>query len=390
MNRSYLFVILSLFTWGVGEGLFLYFQPLYLQQMGAEPVLIGSILGMMYVVMALTQIPAGMLADRFGSRTLMICSWTIGTVAALMMAFAKSLPFFAAGLILYGASGFSISAMNKYLINVRGKFTIGRSLTLASGLYDLGAVVGPVTGGILAKKYGFQTIFFVSFIIFVISTLLLLFIEKRPPVHHEDHSSTAAHGMTRNPAFFLFTAIVFLLIISLDLAQPLTPNFLQNQQGFDAGTIGILGSIGNLGNALTMLVLGSLHPLAGMLSGQAMVAGFSALFLFGNSPLLFGMGYFLFGGFRLSKTMVLAFARPLMHPEETGLAFGILETVSAFAIILAPVLAGVLYNQSPRLMYEVALGAVLGSILITSIGLPRIQKKFSAPSEEPEVTEADD
>jgi MFS family permease len=390
MNRSYLFVILSLFTWGVGEGLFLYFQPLYLQQLGANPVLIGTILGVMGVVMALAQVPAGKLADRVGSRSLMVASWTVGTAAALLMAFAKTLPVFAVGLIIYGASGFSISAMNRYIIDVRGKFTVGRSLTLASGLYNLGAVVGPVTGGLLANKYGYQTIFFVSFVVFVISTILILSIEKHPPVHHEDSNSQAAHGMTRNPAFFFFAAMVFMLIISLDLAQPLTPNFLQNQQGFDPALIGIMGSVGNLGNALSMLLLGSLRPIVGMLAGQTMVAGFAALFLFGNSPVLFGMGYFLFGGFRLSKTMVLAFARPLVHPEETGLAFGILETVSAFAIILAPVIAGVLYDQSPRLMYEVAFGAVLGSILITSFGLPRIQKKFAATVDEQIVTVDDD
>ncbi|MEN6571456.1 MAG: MFS transporter [Anaerolineaceae bacterium] len=390
MNRSYLFIILSLFTWGVGEGLFLYFQPLYLQQLGANPVLIGTILGVMGVVMALAQVPAGKLADRVGSRSLMVASWTVGTAAALLMAFAKTLPVFAVGLIIYGASGFSISAMNRYIIDVRGKFTVGRSLTLASGLYNLGAVVGPVTGGLLANKYGYQTIFFVSFVVFVISTILILSIEKHPPVHHEDSNSQAAHGMTRNPAFFFFAAMVFMLIISLDLAQPLTPNFLQNQQGFDPALIGIMGSVGNLGNALSMLLLGSLRPIVGMLAGQTMVAGFAALFLFGNSPVLFGMGYFLFGGFRLSKTMVLAFARPLVHPEETGLAFGILETVSAFAIILAPVIAGVLYDQSPRLMYEVAFGAVLGSILITSFGLPRIQKKFAATVDEQIVTVDDD
>jgi len=92
VNRSYLFVTLSLFTWGVGEGLFLYFQPIYLQELGADPILIGGILGVMGVVMALAQIPAGMLADRVGSRTLMIASWVIGTAATILMAVARTLP----------------------------------------------------------------------------------------------------------------------------------------------------------------------------------------------------------------------------------------------------------------------------------------------------------
>jgi MFS family permease len=299
------------------------------------------------------------------------------------MAAARTLPLFAAGLILYGASEFSISAMNRYITSVRGNFTVGRSLTLSSGLYNLGAVLGPVSGGFLAKKFGFQTIYLVAVVVFVISTILIFSIEKNPPAHHDDTGSVTSRGMTRNSTFLLFSVIVFLMIISAYLAQPLTPNFLQNQRGYDASMIGILGSIGNLGNALTMLVLGSLPPMMGMIVGQVMVGGFSAFFLLGNSPVLFGLGYFLFGGFRLGKSLVLAFARPLVHPEETGLTFGILETVSAFAIILAPVISGLLYDQSPKLMYEVSLAAIAFSVAVSIYALPRIQKKLlRVPSSE--------
>ncbi len=45
MNRNLLLVALSLFTWGVGEGLFIYFQPIYLQQWGADPLMIGAVFG---------------------------------------------------------------------------------------------------------------------------------------------------------------------------------------------------------------------------------------------------------------------------------------------------------------------------------------------------------
>ena len=144
-------------------------------------------------------------------------------------------------------------------------------------------------------------------------------------MHHEDVGSTSAKGITKNSVFIVFTGIIFLLMFALYLPQPLTPNFLQNQQGFDRSTIGILGAVGSLGNAVIMLTLGSLRPVAGFLVGQVMVGGFAALFIFGNSPFWFGLGYALLGGFRLCRTMVPAFARPLVHPEETGLAYGILK-----------------------------------------------------------------
>jgi MFS family permease len=82
MNRNLVLVALSLFTWGVGEGFFLYFQPLYLQEWGADSVTIGAILGGVGVMLALTQIPTGLLTDKIGPRNLMLSSWIIGLAPA--------------------------------------------------------------------------------------------------------------------------------------------------------------------------------------------------------------------------------------------------------------------------------------------------------------------
>ncbi len=71
MNRNLLLTAISLSIWGIGEGLFIYFQPIYLQEWVGDPILIGTILGGMGVAMAVAQIPAGYLSDKFGSRSIM-------------------------------------------------------------------------------------------------------------------------------------------------------------------------------------------------------------------------------------------------------------------------------------------------------------------------------
>lgn len=70
-HRDLYLVALSLFIWGIGEGLFYIFQPLYIQKLGADPILIGTVLGINAVGMTLSQIPAGYLADRVGRRPVM-------------------------------------------------------------------------------------------------------------------------------------------------------------------------------------------------------------------------------------------------------------------------------------------------------------------------------
>lgn len=374
MNRNFVLIATSLFLWGIGEGLFIYFQPLYLQEMGADSIMIGGILGATGIVMALAQIPAGLISDRFGAQPVMVTAWMIGTLAVWIMAISKSLPSFVVGLLLYGISGFSIAPMNSYLSSVRGRLSVSQALTIPNAMYHLGAVLGPITGGQIADRMGFRTIYLFSGVIFVFSTALVFFIEKNPPVHHEDQQSISHSGAYKNPAFLGFVAITFLTMAALYLPQPLTPNFLQNQQGYTSSRIGLLGTFGSLGNAIITLTLGSLNPMRGLVIGQILMSFSTILFFKGNTPALFGLGYFFFGGYRLCRSMVLAFARPLVHPSETGMAFGILETANAVAVIIAPVLAGVLFAKSPTLPYLTAMISLIPVILATWFGLPVIQK----------------
>jgi len=67
----------------------------------------------------------------------------------------------------------------------------------------------------------------------------------------------------------------------------------------------------------------------------------------------------------------LALSRDYIHSKDTGLAYGVIETANGIAIIIAPILCGIVYNQDPKLIYIIsALGIVLVGI-INLIFLPK-------------------
>ena len=66
MNPTLVLISIALFTWGIGEGMFFYFVPIYLEQLGANPLTIGSVFGTFALVMMAAHIPAGYLSDRLG------------------------------------------------------------------------------------------------------------------------------------------------------------------------------------------------------------------------------------------------------------------------------------------------------------------------------------
>jgi MFS family permease len=54
--------------------------------------------------------------------------------------------------------------------------------------------------------------------------------------------------------------------------------------------------------------------------------------------------------------------RPLVNESNMGLAYGVTEMAWGFSTILAPIIAGLLYNQKPDLMYPVAFAGILLTI----------------------------
>ena len=86
---------------------------------------------------------------------------------------------------------------------------------------------------------------------------------------------------------------------------------------------------------------------------------------------MFYSGYLFVGGYRLYRSMALAFARPLVKTGDVGLAYGLVETGNALAVILAPLAAGFLYNYEPEAVYTVSLIALTITITLSALRLPK-------------------
>ena len=369
MKRDFTLVIISLITWGVGESAFMYFQPLYLQELGASPILIGSILGGMGLVMTVVHIPAGYLADRLGRRQLMWAAWSTGIITTGLMALSQTLVPFSIGLVLYSLTMFVSAPLNSYTTAARENLTVEQALTSTTAGFFLGGIIGPLIGGLLADRFGLRSIYFFAFFIFILSTLIILFIKPQPK---ELDQGNSAGELLKNKAYIRYLPFVFLVYLALFLPQPLAPNYLQNQLGISLQTIGFLGAMTNLGNVLISLGFGQLPAQVGMILGQLFVGTFTVLlWKFTQLPILF-LGYFLLGGFRATRSLLIAQVEKMVRSANLGLAYGILETVTGVATMAAAPLAGVLYAARPESIFSTSLIIILSVLLFTLM-----RRKFS-------------
>jgi MFS family permease len=379
MSRDLILVAFSLFTWGLGEGMFFIFQSIYLQEFGADPRTIGAILGMVGIAMTVAHLPAGYLSDKLGQRQVMWLAWIWGALATGVMAAAGSLNFFVAGMVLYGLTTFVAAPLNSYLAAARGKLSIGRALTVTQAMYALGAVIGPLIGGQIAAASSVSAIYGWSFILFCLSTLFILFIRKQAAA--TTHEKLSFITLLSGKSFLVFLPIIFIFTFSIFLPQPLTPNYLQNQRGLTLAEIGGMGSLGSLGTFVLLLGLGNFNPILGLVVGAIMIFGYSTLLWQGNSLFFFSTAFFLSGAYRLSRAFLLAYTRSIVPSHMTGMAFGAVEMVNGMAVFVAPILAGILYAQQPESVYVVSILLACVTAALVWLVLPGLTKKFPVSSD---------
>jgi len=116
--------------------------------------------------------------------------------------------------------------------------------------------------------------------------------------------------------------------------------------------------------------LGGAQPRRGSMIGQGLVAASVALLWRGLSIPAYAAGYFLAGGSRTARSLLSAQVERVVERSHLGLAFGVVETVASSALILAPLLAGFLYQANPAAPYPVNLVLIGGSLAISAWLLP--------------------
>jgi MFS family permease len=351
--------------WGLGEGLFIFFYPLSLQRWQIDSLQIGAVLSLLGVIMAVVQAPAGYLSDRFGPRLLIRAALVLGVTSAGMMAAAKSLPFFVAGLIIYSLTSFIVSPLNSYITQMCGNWSAQRAISFVSGSMQVGIIVGPMLGGWIGQTSGLAMVFLYAAILFLIATVIAFFAGQPAVRQEEQESGTTAVNPLANPRFLGLLAIIFFSIVAISTPQQLTSVYLQEVHHLSLQQIGLTGTFAGIGGALILFTLGNIPALAGMIAGQALLGLYCFFMWRGQSAAVFYSGYLFVGGYPLYRAMAATAVRPLVKTSNIGLAYGLVEMGNALAVILAPLAAGFLYRSQAESVYTASLIVLVVMIALT-------------------------
>jgi MFS family permease len=342
--------MLALFIWALGEGIwYINLRQLYLVELGAASAQVGMALALEAAARALLPIPAGYLADRFGTRTIMVSSWFLGIAGTLIGALATTWQMFIPGLVIYAMSAFAVPSLNAYALhNTADPTTPGvseRVLTTIFATYSAGLILSPVLGGLIANSYGIRTCLWVSVAIFAVSTLVVL-LTGNVQVAHEDHAGHPL-DLLRSGRFMRLMLYFSLAYLTLLVGFQLAPNFLEEVRGFSFAEIGLLFSLMSAGTVVFGLVIGRISPRwnVAVLLALVWIALLGAWRLSGLA--LLSIAYSMLGAIYVLRTLASASVSRVVARRHQALAFGVIETVMAAAAALASGAAGSLYGLTP-------------------------------------------
>ncbi len=361
--RDYLLFMGGAVFWGLGEGMYIYYQTIYMEQLGAQPVLIGACFSIIGVVQMVIQTPAGYLTDRYGRRPMLWAGWLIAVSSVWIYYFAQSITVFLIGLFVNGLMAVGWPAQYSYIATATHKMSPSRSLTLMMSFTFIGNVLGTLISSQVSADSGIRIVYLLAAISVTVSALFVL--SLRPQVVEKHPIVSKDQGILRNGRLMIFMAILLVVSMGTTLPYILASNFLQNQVGLNLREIGSLGVIAGIGNVVVLLFVGNLNPILAFLIGQALLGAFSGILWLGQGTVLYRLAYFCLGGIWLTKMIAVALVKQMARAEDMGLAIGMAETLKALAMILAPFLAGLLYQVSPEKPFSFGFGVVAAGFILT-------------------------
>lgn len=377
MGRNSQIMAISLVLWAVGEGLWKFtLQPLYLTQLGASAEQIGLILAIEGFARLVVMLPAGFLADRFGSWYFLLPGWILGFLGVVVLALAQNLWMAGLGFLFYGISASAYPVINLYVVQsisaddtVEIRLQPQEVLTFMYALFWGGIIVSPSIGGILAEILSIRAVLGISALWYLLSTFAILCTKPYLARHKnmrslKDELQQYANLLKQRRNVIIYSIFALGFIMTL-MGTRFAPKFLEDVHHYSEAQIGILGSLMGLGAFFWNIQLGKLKAWRGF-SMTIALCGIGILFIIltGNWYLLL-IAYFLLGSWDVLRPVGTSIVAEHTEADQQGVAFGMVETLYGLGAFIAPVSAGLLYGNSSYLPFIVSLLLVpfiLGSV----------------------------
>lgn len=303
----------------------------------------GQLVVLVYLALiTASYVPFGRLADRRSPAGVLRLGLVLFAAGALLVSLAGDFALVLVGRALQGAgAAAAVSGGQAVAFAAAGPARAGRSLGLVHVAVAVGMLAGPVAGGLLVERSGWQAAFLIEPPIALAAVLLAR--GPRQPLRAPDTSSIV--GLLRRPNLAAGLALAVLAFTAMSANMFLVPYLLQRPLALAPSGAGLLMTIVPLGILAGALPAGALADRYGSrwpstaglglvvigVLGLALASGVEGV---GFALATYGIGAALF---QSPNNLAVLAAAP---PGGLGLASGLLGTSRQLGQILGVLLSG--------------------------------------------------
>jgi DHA1 family tetracycline resistance protein-like MFS transporter len=378
MHRRTLWTLYAVnFLNAIGMWFFLPLLPIFLGRRGGSAALVGAVVAAGLLSNAAIRYPAGLAADRFGTRPVMLASMAV--TAVLFLAYLLPLPAAAFILVRFvqgGAQGAYFPAANGLLAEITPPQERGRVFGFMQSTNMAGMLIGPAIGGFIAL-FNFGIVFAVAAAMSAVAMGALVTLENVRVVPSREAPMRALHIARRLLPLILLGAGTSYMIGTFDTIWPLYMTY----RGANTFAVGLSFVAFALPAMLLSSPAGTLGDRFGprrfIVVALLFTAFFAALYPFVASvPWLIGLGL-VEGAFTISGVpSTMAEVSRSAEPGHQARTQGVYQTVQTLVQIVGALIGGALYTLNPTSAFF-AMAAVCLLAASTAL-IPRVTRTTPA------------
>lgn len=371
-------LMLNLFIALLGQGMVIPILPDYLKQFDAAGTAAGYLVAAFGAAQFLFSPIGGQLSDKWGRKKLIMFGLFLTVLSDLMFAASTSLQLLYFARFIGGIGlGLMVPSNMAYVADITTPGTRAKGMGYLGAAMNLGMVLGPGLGGIIAE-FGIRVPYFFAAGLGLIATLLTIFLpetltlEKRQSLSKQTNREPITRQFLnsfRTP-YFRYLLLILVMTFGLVNYETVYALFVEQKYGFNAGKISIIITVGAVVGIIVQVWLldwiikrlseMKLIRLSLIMTGIAlllMLIKINLGYLLAVSALFFAFNAFL----RPTVSSLIANAAG----DRQGYASGLNTTYTSIGNILGPMIAGGLFDKHIDLPYILGAIILLATLFLT-------------------------
>lgn len=358
-----------------GQGIVSPILPLYADSFGVSTSLVGATVTAFGLARLLTNVPAGIIADRSGRRKLLIGGPLVSAVGMFGSGLANTiwvlLGFrFVAGL----GSALYMTGATIYLLDIALPEQRGRFIAVNQGALLVGVGFGPALGGLIADRCDLSMPFYVVAVAGVLTAVYSFFrlpetwtAAETGAEKETTTAQTSRWALLRSHDFLLVGLVtVGVFSVRAGVRQTLVPLQLSESFGLKVDELGVLFTALGMIGVLLIWPAGAatdrfgrkmiIVPTATLIAvgiGIVAVADSLPLFIVGLTMSAFGSS--------ITGPAPAAYVADLVSEDQRGAAMGLYRTFGDIGVVVSPVLSGLLAD-AVSISFAIGVNAVFMGI----------------------------